>query len=448
MSGEAVFTVSDILCLVRLCLLCHTSYVWWGCVYCFDCVTHPMPGQPVFTVLTVSHILCLVRLCWLFWLCQTSYVWWGCVYCFDCVKHPMPGEAVLTVSQSYVWGGCVDCFDCVTILCLGRLCLLFWLCHTSSVWWGCVDCFDCVTHPLSGEAVLTASHILWPVRLCLLFWLCHTSYDWWGCVYCFDCVTHPFSGEAVFTVLTVSQSYVWWGCVYCFDCVTILCLVRLCLLLWLCHNPMCGEAVFTVLIVSQSYVWGGCVYCFDCVTQLLSGEAVFTVLTVCREAVFTTCFDWFYCLVYCCLFTAPSVSFSSQTRKYSWSGLTMLCAATLRYNLQIKFAISLSQSFLTPGRPVPVLTLYYQAPGRVATRVPTFQSLVWLDPGKRGSNSVPPALWANTWPPGQPSGGLHSGMVSTLLTRWWVVQRDGQYIAGQVVGNTVGRSVSCWPGGG
>ena len=41
-----------------------------------------------------------------------------------------------------------------------------------------------------------------------------------------------------------------------------------------------------------------------------------------------------------------------------------------------------SHSILTPGRPVPALTLYRQAPGRVATGVPIFESLVWLDPEK------------------------------------------------------------------
>ena len=57
-----------------------------------------------------------------------------------------------------------------------------------------------------------------------------------------------------------------------------------------------------------------------------------------------------------------------------------------------------SHSILTPGRPVPALTLSCQAPGRVATGVPIFKSLVWLSPEKsshkRDSNpesSVPEA---------------------------------------------------------
>ena len=64
------------------------------------------------------------------------------------------------------------------------------------------------------------------------------------------------------------------------------------------------------------------------------------------------------------------------------SAQTILSAATLRYKLQIKRSTSPSHSILTPGRPVPVLTLSRQAPDRVATGVPIFKSLVWLDPEK------------------------------------------------------------------
>ena len=64
------------------------------------------------------------------------------------------------------------------------------------------------------------------------------------------------------------------------------------------------------------------------------------------------------------------------------SAQTILRAATLRQKLQIKLSISPSHSILTPGRPVPALTLLRQAPGRVATGVPIFKSLVWLDSGK------------------------------------------------------------------
>ena len=65
-----------------------------------------------------------------------------------------------------------------------------------------------------------------------------------------------------------------------------------------------------------------------------------------------------------------------------WSAQTILCAATLRWKLQINLSTSPSQSILTPGWPVPALTLWCQAPGRVATGVPIFSSLVWLDPEK------------------------------------------------------------------
>ena len=44
--------------------------------------------------------------------------------------------------------------------------------------------------------------------------------------------------------------------------------------------------------------------------------------------------------------------------------------------------ISPSHSILTLGRPVPVLTLQRQVPGRVATGAPILKSLVWLDPEK------------------------------------------------------------------
>ena len=49
------------------------------------------------------------------------------------------------------------------------------------------------------------------------------------------------------------------------------------------------------------------------------------------------------------------------------SAKTILRAATLRYKLQTKLSISPSDTLLTPGQPVPALTLKRQAPGRVAT---------------------------------------------------------------------------------
>ena len=50
--------------------------------------------------------------------------------------------------------------------------------------------------------------------------------------------------------------------------------------------------------------------------------------------------------------------------------------------MQIQLSTSPSHSILTPGRPVPALTLERQAPCRVATGVPIFESLVRLDPEK------------------------------------------------------------------
>ena len=61
------------------------------------------------------------------------------------------------------------------------------------------------------------------------------------------------------------------------------------------------------------------------------------------------------------------------------SAQTSVHAATLRQKLQIKLSLSPSHSILTPHQPVPVLTLWCQAPGRVATGVPMYKSLVWLD---------------------------------------------------------------------
>ena len=61
------------------------------------------------------------------------------------------------------------------------------------------------------------------------------------------------------------------------------------------------------------------------------------------------------------------------------SARTILRAATLRLS---KLSISPCHSILTPGQPVPALSLQHQAPGRVATGVQNFKSLVWLDPEK------------------------------------------------------------------
>ena len=60
------------------------------------------------------------------------------------------------------------------------------------------------------------------------------------------------------------------------------------------------------------------------------------------------------------------------------SAQTIVRAATFRQKLQIKLSTSPSQGILTPGQPVPALTLSRQAPGRVASRVTILKSLVSL----------------------------------------------------------------------
>ena len=62
---------------------------------------------------------------------------------------------------------------------------------------------------------------------------------------------------------------------------------------------------------------------------------------------------------------------------------------TLREKSPVTLSISCSFSILTPGQPVPVLTLYRQASGRVATGVPMFKSLAWLDPKKSPWGKIP-----------------------------------------------------------
>ena len=82
----------------------------------------------------------------------------------------------------------------------------------------------------------------------------------------------------------------------------------------------------------------------------------------------------------CCLLAAQRPS-NILVYLRDGSAKTILRAATLRQKLQIKLSTSPSHSILTPGWPVPALTLYCQVPGRVATGVPIFKSLVmvWLD---------------------------------------------------------------------
>ena len=58
------------------------------------------------------------------------------------------------------------------------------------------------------------------------------------------------------------------------------------------------------------------------------------------------------------------------------SAQTVVRTAALRQKLQIKLAISSNHRVLKPGQPVLALNLQRQAPGRVATGVPIFKSLV------------------------------------------------------------------------
>ena len=49
--------------------------------------------------------------------------------------------------------------------------------------------------------------------------------------------------------------------------------------------------------------------------------------------------------------------------------LIIVHAATLRQKMQIRLAISLSHSLLTPGKPFPALALEQKTPGRVVNGV-------------------------------------------------------------------------------
>ena len=91
------------------------------------------------------------------------------------------------------------------------------------------------------------------------------------------------------------------------------------------------------------------------------------------------------------------------------SAQTIVCAATLRYKLQIKLSTSHSHSILTPGRPAPALTLC-QAPGRVATGVAVLKSLVWLDPEKS----------CRKWDLNPGSSAPEADTLTTRPMRWWI----------------------------
>ena len=95
------------------------------------------------------------------------------------------------------------------------------------------------------------------------------------------------------------------------------------------------------------------------------------------------------------------------------SAQTRVRAVTLRYKLQIKLSTSPSHSMLTPGQPVPALTLQHQAPGKVATRVPIFKSLVCLGPGGGGGGGG-----GNPWRKRKLNPGS-SAVVVVMVAQWW-----------------------------
>ena len=92
---------------------------------------------------------------------------------------------------------------------------------------------------------------------------------------------------------------------------------------------------------------------------------------------FIAFFVFFVCLFFCSLFVGWLLNVPATCECIrDGSAQAVLRAATLRLKLQTKLSISPSHSILTPGGPVPVLTLKRQEPGRVATGVPILKSLV------------------------------------------------------------------------
>ena len=74
------------------------------------------------------------------------------------------------------------------------------------------------------------------------------------------------------------------------------------------------------------------------------------------------------------------------------------CTCCHTQKLQIKLSISSIQSILTPGQQVPALTLYSQAPDRIATEAPILSH--WYDypknpHGESGNTSLPLSRWTS-----------------------------------------------------
>ena len=116
----------------------------------------------------------------------------------------------------------------------------------------------------------------------------------------------------------------------------------------------------------------------------------------------------------CCLFVDCSTSQQHAGVSQKWICLdNWTCCHT-----KIKLSISPSHSILAPGQPVPALTLYHQASGRVATGVPIFRSLVQLNPEKsprksRTETQVSP-LEVNTLTTGPNKAVILSKMLRVL----------------------------------
>ena len=87
------------------------------------------------------------------------------------------------------------------------------------------------------------------------------------------------------------------------------------------------------------------------------------------------------------MFNAQPTGTVVSRRPRDESAETGVRADTLGWKLQIKLAISSNHCILTPGQPVPAVTLSRQAPNNVVTGVPISKSLVWLELEKDINNN-------------------------------------------------------------
>ena len=99
--------------------------------------------------------------------------------------------------------------------------------------------------------------------------------------------------------------------------------------------------------------------------------------------------------------------------------LPATCIYLNNLKMQIKLASSPSHSILILGQPVLALTAYWQAPGRTATRVPSY----WYDSiderGVWSPNS--PVLMADTLPLGPEAFPLEQFRVIRLNCAWFLL---------------------------